>query len=496
MLEISLFLFTFGVFFMGNNNNIVPGFNDEKDDSIRINLEKLDDVHNGLIIYLNGYIDTYNSTFFERRIEKAVEAGFNNLVFNCASLNYISSTAIGSFTKFLKIVKSKNGDIVLLELQPKVYEVFQLLGFSQFFNIKDSLIDARDCLNGGYESFFPTDINCPNCSKEIRILHPSRFHCPECNSAISISCNAEIRPDEDSCNISGYYSEDYDEYDIKERIREDLKNNGVTDSDHFEKFVDACYQNFQEKYEDWYGDSEDDDENDENDEECDDTEDNVENAYESLSDNLLDILPKAYKYLTEEEIKAELKVVLKNKKIEDATINFLKYPFDDFNNDYLNYSNFLSKIELFNDAYKKGLTLYKNDEKAKSYASYCWFAGKICDFNEDFDEFINRENIWICSSNNLDEKAFTERKKYEHKQILEWYKNNTNIEVVYEGIFQVSFYKNDKCITFESNGTYFPKIFSCPVCSKRLKATKSGRFRCSECKSILAVDKKARVFLG
>ena len=39
---------------MGNNNNLVPGFNDERDDSLKINLEKLDDVENGLIVYLNG----------------------------------------------------------------------------------------------------------------------------------------------------------------------------------------------------------------------------------------------------------------------------------------------------------------------------------------------------------------------------------------------------------------------------------------------------------
>ena len=42
----------------------------------------------------------------------------------------------------------------------------------------------------------------------------------------------------------------------------------------------------------------------------------------------------------------------------------------------------------------------------------------------------------------------------------------------------------------------FPKIFTCPVCSKKLKAPRSGRFRCSECKTILAVDSNGQVFLG
>ncbi len=127
---------------MSNNNNIIPGFDDEKDDSLLISIEKVDSVPNCLLLYLNGYIETYNLSFFQKRISKAVETGFINLVFNCAALNYVSSTGIGSFTAFLKLVKPKGGDIVLLEIQPKVYEVFQLLGFSQFFNIKDTTEDA------------------------------------------------------------------------------------------------------------------------------------------------------------------------------------------------------------------------------------------------------------------------------------------------------------------------------------------------------------------
>jgi hypothetical protein len=42
----------------------------------------------------------------------------------------------------------------------------------------------------------------------------------------------------------------------------------------------------------------------------------------------------------------------------------------------------------------------------------------------------------------------------------------------------------------------FPKIFACPICSKKLKAVKPGRFRCAECKTILAIDNSGQVFLG
>jgi len=180
---------------MSNNNNLVPGFNDEKDDSLKITLEKMNDVDNGLVIYLNGYIDTYNSSFFQKRISKVVEAGFVNLIFNCSALNYVSSTGIGSFTAFLKMIKPKGGDIVLLEIQPKVYEVFQLLGFSQFFNIKDSLQDAINFFKQGApvsESIFPKIFSCPVCSKRLKATRAGRFRCSECKSILAIDQHGQV----------------------------------------------------------------------------------------------------------------------------------------------------------------------------------------------------------------------------------------------------------------------------------------------------------------
>ena len=168
---------------MSNNNDLVPGFNDEKDDSLKISLEKINDVDNGLVIFLNGYIDTYNSSFFQKRISKVVESGFVNLIFNCSALNYVSSTGIGSFTAFLKLI------------QPKVYEVFQLLGFYQFFNIKDSLPDAINFFKQGApvaESIFPKIFSCPVCSKRLKATRAGRFRCSECKSILAIDQHGQV----------------------------------------------------------------------------------------------------------------------------------------------------------------------------------------------------------------------------------------------------------------------------------------------------------------
>jgi len=131
-----------------SNNDIISGFDDERDEGLNINLEKVPEIEGCLILTLNGRIDTDNSAYFQKHVNKAIQAGFMRLIFNCAGLNYVSSTGIGSFTSFLKILKPKSGDLVLLEIQPKVNEVFQLLGFSRFFAIKKTLEEAVEFLRG------------------------------------------------------------------------------------------------------------------------------------------------------------------------------------------------------------------------------------------------------------------------------------------------------------------------------------------------------------
>lgn len=179
-----------------NNNDIVPGFDDEKDDSLKIRLQKVDSADGCLVLFLTGYIDTYNSNFFQKRVAKAIDAGFIRLIFHCGGLNYVSSTGIGSFTAFLKSVKQRSGDLVLLEIQPKVYEVFQLLGFSQFFNIKDNLEDSIQFFNQGEKAqnttIFPKIFACPICSKKLKAVKAGRFRCSECKTILAIDNAGQV----------------------------------------------------------------------------------------------------------------------------------------------------------------------------------------------------------------------------------------------------------------------------------------------------------------
>jgi anti-anti-sigma factor len=172
------------------NNDIIPQFDNETNESLSITLQNVPGVEGCLIIVLSGYIDTYNTNFFQKQVQRVIEAGFIRLIFNCNGLNYVSSTGIGSFSVFLKTVKPLDGDVVLLNIQSKVYEVFQLLGFSQFFNIKDTLHSAISFFGGDpieqKSAAFPKLFSCPVCSKKLKSVKFGRFRCPGCKTIITI----------------------------------------------------------------------------------------------------------------------------------------------------------------------------------------------------------------------------------------------------------------------------------------------------------------------
>lgn len=171
--------------------DLIEGFFDEQDDSLKIGLEKVGEV---LVVKLTGYIDTYNSNFFSRQMNKVLENGFYKIAFDCSDVSYISSTGIGSFTTILRTVKTHEGELAFYGMLPKVYEIFSLLGFSQFFRILDTLGDAIEFLNADNKSDFTeaSKKQCPNCKKLLMIKKPGRFRCPGCKSIITINSSKQI----------------------------------------------------------------------------------------------------------------------------------------------------------------------------------------------------------------------------------------------------------------------------------------------------------------
>lgn len=164
-------------------------------DSLRIYLEKDESDPTLQIMNLKGFLDTYNSSDFQREVNKIIDTGSTKLLFNCEELNYVSSTGIGAFTAFLKTLKQKDGALILSGLQPKVFEVFQLLGFSKFFDIASNVDEAKSIMKGQQteeKSIFPKIFKCPICKKKLKASKPGRFRCSGCKTILKVDDNGHV----------------------------------------------------------------------------------------------------------------------------------------------------------------------------------------------------------------------------------------------------------------------------------------------------------------
>jgi len=148
-----------------------------------------------LYITLDGYIDTYNSPAFMREMGSLVEKGYVKFIFDCKRLSYMASTGIGAMTQLLGNVRRREGNIVLMAIQPNVYDVFNLLGFSSFFMFADNGKDAlsKFVKEEKSEPIFPKVVACPVCNKRLRASKPGKFRCPNCKEVITIDKAAKVR---------------------------------------------------------------------------------------------------------------------------------------------------------------------------------------------------------------------------------------------------------------------------------------------------------------
>jgi len=99
-------------------------------------------------LYLHGELDAHTAPELENSIANIIKSGINRILVNFTELDYISSAGLGVFMAFIEEIRDSGGDIKLCNMKPKVFAVFDLLGFPLLFDIledeSDALLKFRD----------------------------------------------------------------------------------------------------------------------------------------------------------------------------------------------------------------------------------------------------------------------------------------------------------------------------------------------------------------
>lgn len=96
------------------------------------------------VLDLNGELDAHTASQLEDSLKDLINKNQKNIIVNCQQLDYIASAGLGVFMAYIEDVRSMGGDIKLTNMNDKVYNVFDLLGFPALYDILD---DENDAVN-------------------------------------------------------------------------------------------------------------------------------------------------------------------------------------------------------------------------------------------------------------------------------------------------------------------------------------------------------------
>lgn len=95
------------------------------------------------ILDISGELDAHTASQLENALKSLIDEESYSIIVNCSGLDYIASAGLGVFMAYIEDVRSLGGDIKLTNMNDRVYNVFDLLGFPTLYDI---LEDEKEAL--------------------------------------------------------------------------------------------------------------------------------------------------------------------------------------------------------------------------------------------------------------------------------------------------------------------------------------------------------------
>ena len=92
-----------------------------------------------VIIQPHGYIDATTYTDVEKAMLNQLAQKYYKIIINLAECEYVNSSGWGVFIREIKEIRKNNGDIVLVNMLPDVYMVYDTMEFSKILKSFSSL---------------------------------------------------------------------------------------------------------------------------------------------------------------------------------------------------------------------------------------------------------------------------------------------------------------------------------------------------------------------
>ena len=94
------------------------------------------------VLELDGELDAHTASQLEESLKTLIHQDNHHIIVNFSDLDYIASAGLGVFMAYIEDVRELGGDIKLTNMNKKVYNVFDLLGFPTLYDILDDEKEA------------------------------------------------------------------------------------------------------------------------------------------------------------------------------------------------------------------------------------------------------------------------------------------------------------------------------------------------------------------
>lgn len=109
---------------------------------IQVNVSYAGEDNSIAIISAKGFIDTTTAPDLEKKLEEQLALNKYKIIVDLKNIDYVSSAGWGVFVSEIREIRENNGDLVLANMSPDVYDVYELMEFSSILKAFDSVEES------------------------------------------------------------------------------------------------------------------------------------------------------------------------------------------------------------------------------------------------------------------------------------------------------------------------------------------------------------------
>ena len=99
------------------------------------------------VLAVRGEIDLFTAPELKKMLADAIENGATRVVVDLSETTFLDSTALGVLIGAVKRLRSRDGQLVIVNTDANIAKTFEITGLDQIFTIldtRDAAVDALD----------------------------------------------------------------------------------------------------------------------------------------------------------------------------------------------------------------------------------------------------------------------------------------------------------------------------------------------------------------